>query len=87
MLQIAREFRLEEDESYSSQCSPLSPEVSKKYAENKKRVKRGLFTDGNESWNADALGAYNILRLYRQRTETDIHMEMLRTPYVRKVAV
>ena len=78
---------LEEDESYSSQCSPLSPEVSKKYAENKKRVKRGLFTDGNESWNADALGAYNILRLYRQRTETDIHMEMLRTPYVRKVAV
>lgn len=76
-----------EDERYSSQCSPASPEVSKKYAEKSKRVKRGLFVDGDESWNADAVGAYNILRLFRQRTGLDICMENIKTPYVRKVAV
>lgn len=76
-----------EDERYSSQCSPASPEVSKKYAEKSKRVKRGLFVDGDESWNADAVGAYNILRLFRQRTGLDICMENIKIPYVRKVAV
>ena len=76
-----------EKESYSSQCSPLSEEVSKKYAEKNKRVKRGLFVDGEKSWNADAVGAYNILRLYRQRTGKQIHMADIQMPYVYKVAV
>ena len=76
-----------QSESYSSQCSPFSPEVSAKYAEKQKRVKRGLFVDGERSWNADAVGAYNILRLYGQRTGREIRMAELTTPYVVKVAV
>ena len=74
-------------ESYSSQCSPLSEKVSKQYAEKNKRVKRGLFVDGKMEWNADSVGAYNILRLYRDRTEKIIHMEAIKPPYVMKVAV
>ena len=38
-------------------------------------------------WNADSVGAYNILRLYRDRTEKIIHMEAIKPPYVMKVAV
>ena len=76
-----------QSESYSSQCSPLSPEVSAKYAEKQKRVKRGLFVDGERCWNADAVGAYNILRLYGQSTGRKIRMADLTMPYVVKVAV
>ena len=76
-----------QSESYSSQCSPLSPEVNAKYAEKQKRVKRGLFVDGERSWNADAVGAYNILRLYGQSTGIAISMADMTTPYVVKVAV
>ena len=50
-------------------------------------VKRGLFVDGKMEWNADSVGAYNILRLYRDRTEKIIHMEAIKPPYVMKVAV
>ncbi len=35
-------------ESYSSQCSPVSPEVSKKYAEPSNRKKRGLYVVGKK---------------------------------------
>ncbi len=76
-----------QNESYSSQCSPLSPAVSQEYAYKSKRVKRGLFVDGEKSWNADAVGAYNILRLYRQKTGKPIQMADIRMPYVYKVAV
>ena len=51
-------------EAYSSQCSPFSPMVDKAYADNKNRVKRGLFKYGSAVWNADSVGAYNILRIY-----------------------
>ena len=47
----------------------------------------GLFADGKMEWNADSVGAYNILRLYRDRTEKIIHMEAIKPPYVMKVAV
>lgn len=41
--------RLEKQkESYSSQCSPVSPEVSKKYAEPSNRKKRGLYVAGKK---------------------------------------
>ena len=53
-----------QEESYSSQCSPLSPEVGRKYAEPCKRKQRGLYRDGKQNYNADAVGAYNILRKY-----------------------
>ncbi len=76
-----------ESETYSSQCSPLSEGVGKDYAEKSKRVQRGLFVDGDRRWNADAVGAYNILRLYRQRTGKTIQMADIAMPYVYKVAV
>lgn len=42
-------IRLEKQkESYSSQCSPVSPEVSKKYAEPSNRKKRGLYMAGKK---------------------------------------
>lgn len=50
-------------EAYSSQCSPFAPEVSKEYARPGQRISRGLYKDGNVIFNADAVGAYNILRL------------------------
>jgi putative transposase len=52
-------------ESFSSQCSPQSPKVSKRYAKPGNREMRGLYRDGDNVWNADAVGAYNILRLYK----------------------
>lgn len=42
---------------------------------------------GQENGNADSVGAYNILRLYGQKSKKEIHMEPIKTPYVVKVAV
>ena len=55
---------IRQKEAYSSQCSPLSPEVSEEYAVKRNRVHRGLYRDGGSAWNADCVGAFNILRLY-----------------------
>ena len=46
---------VKQEESYTSQCSPLSPEVEKRYAEPSNRKERGLYRDGNRVYNADAL--------------------------------
>ena len=74
-------------EAYSSQCSPLSPAVSREYAEPKKRIKRGLYTDGGMIWNADCVGAYNILRLYLIKNGKPVPKPSgLSNPYVLKVA-
>lgn len=56
-----------QNEAYSSKCSPNSKTVSKKYAVSSNRKKRGLYVDGNSIYNADCVGAYNILRLYLKR--------------------
>ena len=53
-----------QEESYSSQCSPKAKEVSRKYAEKKNRIKRGLYKDQGILYHADAVGAYNIMRKY-----------------------
>lgn len=53
-----------QEESYSSQCSPNTPEVSKQYAQKSNRIQRGLYIEGNQIYNADAVGAFNILRKY-----------------------
>lgn len=76
-------------EAYSSQTSPLKPDVSKRYACKENRVNRGLYQDGGFSWNADCVGAYNILRLYLKRMKIDIELNpmSIKTPYVAKVAV
>ena len=75
-------------ESYSSQCSPLSPEVSKKYAEPSNRKERGLYVSGKEKYNADAVGAFNILRKYLSVTgkKKQLSVTGLKQPEIIKVA-
>ena len=53
-----------QNEAYTSQCSPISPEVKKEYGQKENRKKRGLYRDTDKVYNADAVGAYNILRKY-----------------------
>ena len=62
-------------ENYSSQCSPFSESVSKKYATPNKRVKRGLFIDNRVKMNADSVGAFNILRLYLKKSNIEKILE------------
>lgn len=76
-----------QNEAYSSQCSPLSPEVSKTYACKENRVHRGLYQDGDCVWNADAVGAFNILRLYTQDSQKKAFTLSLVPPQIVKVAV
>lgn len=59
-------------EAYSSQTAPSAPLVSKQYAAPNNRIKRGLYVDGKMIYNADAVGAYNILRLYLQKENISI---------------
>lgn len=55
---------VKQEESYSSQCSPVSNAISAEYAEKSNRIKRGLYCDGSIVYNADTVGAYNIMRKY-----------------------
>ena len=74
---------------YTSQCSPFAPSVSKEYADKKKRVKRGLYKEGNAVFNADAVGAFNILRKYLKENEKEIVFPVkgISDPIVIKAAV
>lgn len=74
-------------ESYSSQTSPLQPVVNKKHTTPEKRVVRGLYVDGGYSWNADAVGAYNILRLYLQTNGFAANLAVIQPTTLLKVAV
>ena len=56
-----------QNEAYSSKCAPNSKDVTKKCASGANRKRRGLYVDGKDIYNADAVGAYNILRLYLKR--------------------
>lgn len=58
---------IRQKESYSSQCSPKSDKVGKAFAQRQNRKYRGLYVDGADIYNADCVGAYNILRLYLQK--------------------
>lgn len=80
---------IRQKEAYSSQTSPLADQVSKKHAQKSNRVQRGLYKDQGNSWNADCVGAFNILRLYLQKTKSAISLNPLeiQEPYVVKVAV
>ncbi|MFW6026301.1 MAG: RNA-guided endonuclease InsQ/TnpB family protein [Candidatus Woesearchaeota archaeon] len=51
-------------ENYTSQCSPHVPKVSKLYAKKSNRKYRGLYIDKKygKVYNADAVGAFNILK-------------------------
>ena len=62
---------VKQKEYYTSKCSPNSKQVSPKYASTTNRKKRGLYVDGSNIYNADSVGAYNILRLYLKKTKKD----------------
>jgi putative transposase len=78
-----------QNEAYSSQCSPLVDTISVETAHKENRVQRGLYIDDGHTWNADCVGAFNILRLYY--TEAGILKQpdpyAIKNPYVAKVAV
>jgi len=76
-------------ESYSSGCSPTSPDVSKEYYNKTKRIKRGLYKDNNMIYNSDSVGAYNIMRIYRKEKGIDITMPIngLSNPKIINVSV
>ena len=78
-----------QNEAYSSGCAPTSIDVSKKYYNKSKRVKRGLYKDNNIIYNSDSVGAYNIMRIYKKESGIDITMPMkgLSNPTVINVSV
>ena len=68
-------IRLEkQEEAYSSQCAPLSEAVTAEYAEKSNRILRGLYRYEGAVYNADAVGAYNILRKYSAASDKQICM-------------
>lgn len=75
-------------EAYSNQTSPLMDTVCKQNANKDNRVKRGLYVDGGYNWNADSVGAFNILRLYfqKQKIDTRLNPVSILTPKIIKVA-
>lgn len=78
-----------QSEEYTSQCSPHAPEVTVGYAEKGNRRERGLYGDSHGIYNADAVGAFNILRKYVAASCIKKRMPVtgLSAPEVIKVAV
>lgn len=62
------------NERYTSQCPPLSKDVSKRYAKKSNRKHRGLYIDDNLIFNADSVGAFNIMRLFIKKSKKDIKL-------------
>lgn len=59
---------IRQKESYTSQCPPDSERITREYARKANRWHRGLYVSGKRIWNADAVGAFNILRKYMSVT-------------------
>jgi len=80
---------VKQKEQYTSQTSPLSPVVDRTHAKKSGRVSRGLYRDGEQEWNADCVGAFNILRRYLadNNIHTDPDSAIIKVPYILKVAV
>ena len=80
---------IKQEESYTSQCRPLSPEVSKRYAEASNRKERGMYITDGVRYNADAVGAFNILRKYLSVSgkQKELSVTGLKNPEIIKVAV
>ena len=75
-LKLAGITVLKQKESYTSQCSPTSTKVNKAHAVKNNRKHRGLYNDSGVIYNADMVGAYNILRLWSHKTKTLINTPM-----------
>ena len=79
---------IKQEESYTSQCSPMAKTVGKRTAEKSQRVKRGLYKEGKSCYNADMVGAYNILRKHLKGAKREAELPLtLSSPTVIKVAV
>ena len=52
-----------QNEAYTSSCPIDSEDIGKEYQE-KHRIERGLYKHNNIIYNADCVGAYNIMRKY-----------------------
>ena len=78
-----------QEESYTSQCSPFAPEVSKLYAEASNRKERGVYITDGVRFHADAVGAFNILRKYLSVSGNpkELSVTGLKNPEIIKVAV
>ena len=72
----------------SPECSPFSPEVSKLYAESSNRKERGMYITDGARFNADAVGAFNILRKYLSVSgkQKELSVTGLKNPEIIKVA-
>jgi len=68
---------IKKNERYTSRCSPYSKKVTQKWAEKSNRVERGLYVDQDTAFNADIIGAFNILRKYlkQRRKGPDINLK------------
>ena len=79
---------IRQEESYSSQCPPQSEEVSRIYAEKRNRKKRGIYIVDTVIYNADAVGAFNILRKYLSVSgkQKELSVTGLKKPDIIKVA-
>ena len=79
---------IKQEESYTSQCSPLSSEVSKRYAEASNRKERGIYITDGVRYNADAVGSFNILRKYLSVSgkHKKLAVSGLKNPEIVKVA-
>ena len=79
---------IKQEESYTSRCSPLSPKVSKRYAETSNRKERGMYITDGVRYNADAVGAFNILRKYLSVSgkQKELSVTGLKNPEIIKVA-
>ncbi len=75
------------NEAYSSTCSPNSPLVNKEYSNKANRIHRGLFKDGDVVYNADIVGAYNIMKIYRQINSNDFIMPIVGLSNPKKVYI
>ena len=67
---------IKQKEHYSSQVSPFAPRVDQTNATKNKRKHRGLYIDKQTLFNADSVGAFNILRLYEQKEKTGLHIPL-----------
>ncbi|MBQ6489327.1 MAG: transposase, partial [Solobacterium sp.] len=67
---------IRQNEAYSSQCGPNTERVCAEEAVKGNRIKRGLYQEGQDIYNADALGAYNILKKYLYENQIDVYISV-----------
>lgn len=65
-----------QEESYTSQCSPHSVEVCEENAEDSNRKKRGLYVEDGKIYNADSVGAFNIMRKYLSKIGSELKLQV-----------